>query len=467
MAISLGAQAQAARSDALVAGAAKVDITPDASALAPGDSIRDPLYVRAMVIASGVTCAVIVGADQPGLRTSIVEAAMARLVKSTGCPAGNFIISATHTHTGSTGILGAGEPSAKRVEDAIVAAVNAAKTGMRPARVAYGTTNVDLNVNRDLFYDNRWVQGPNPAGISDKTLGVLEVLDAGDMPIAVYLNYAMHPIDFYLSGVLSADFPGEASRYIERRYPNAVAIFAQGASGDQNPRMLEPSQHLRDIRTASPGADDTRPTAAPWFAARERNANTRQVQAMEVPVSPDKRGQYENAIRNAGEFVTAMGAIIGESALNTMATAMSPLREKATIWGGSKGLQCPGRDRQDKDDPIREGALPPYADGAPVDLKVGLLRLGDIYMVSLNGEAYTQIGLRLKREAPVSHLMMVTLANGWANSGYVYSNDAGAHLTFQVIGSRLKPGCAEDKIVAAGLDLIGMAGVASGDNAHR
>jgi neutral ceramidase len=48
----------------------------------------------------------------------------------------------------------------------------------------------------------------------------------------------------------------------------------------------------------------------------------------------------------------------------------------------------------------------------------------------------------------------VTLANGRANSGYIYSNEAATHLTFQVIGSRLKPGCAEDAIVHAAVDLM-------------
>lgn len=453
-ACAIGPHAHAVAGNALTAGAASVEITPPASALKPGDTIRDPLFVRAIVIGNGVTCAVIAGADQIGLRTPVVEGAIARLARSTGCPAGNFIISATHTHSGSTGGLGAGEPGAKRVEDAIVAAVEAARARMRPARIAYGATKVDLNVNRDLFHDNGWVQGPNPDGVSDKTLAVIEILDAKDMPIAVYMNYAMHPIDFYLSGVVSADFPGEASRYIERRYPDSVAIFAQGASGDQNPRMLRPSQKLIEIRTASPAAGDLRPTATPWFAGKERNANTRQTNAMKTPVPPERMAAYKNAIQENGEFVSAMGAIIGEAALTTMAFGMTPLAGRAGIWGGNETIRCPGRDRLDKDDPIREGALPPYADGEPADIKVGLLRIGDIHMVSINGEAYAEIATRLKRESPAAHLMMVTLANGFANSGYIYSNNAGSHLTFQVIGSRLKPGCAEDKIVAASLDLI-------------
>ena len=70
-------------------------------------------------------------------------------------------------------------------------------------------------------------------------------------------------------------------------------------------------------------------------------------------------------------------------------------------------------------------------------LKVGVLRFGDINLVSVNGEIYSQIGMRVKAEAPASKTIVVTLANGSAGSGYIYSDEAYSHLTFQVIGSRL------------------------------
>ena len=41
-----------------------------------------------------------------------------------------------------------------------------------------------------------------------------------------------------MTGVVSADFPGEASRYVEEMFDNkTVAVFTQGAEGDQNPRL--------------------------------------------------------------------------------------------------------------------------------------------------------------------------------------------------------------------------------------
>jgi hypothetical protein len=87
-----------------------------------------------------------------------------------------------------------------------------------------------------------------------------------------------------------------------------------------------------------------------------------------------------------------------------------------------------------------------------------LLRIGDINLATVNGEVYTQIATRLKAEAPASRTIVVTLANGSANAGYIYSDAAYSYLTFQVIGSRLKPGCAEEKIVGTAIRLMRDAG---------
>ncbi|QJU58298.1 hypothetical protein HL653_11350 [Sphingomonas sp. AP4-R1] len=447
----------AAHAGGLRAGAGRIEITPPEQSLAKGDRIVDRLYARAIVLEDMGRCAVIVGVDQGGLRDPVVKPAIERAMHVTGCPAENFVISATHTHSGSTGGLGAGEPGPKVVENAIVAAVQSAQTALRPARIGYATTNVYLNVNRDDFIDGRWTQAPNIDGRSDKTLAVVNVLDERSNPIAVYMNYAMHPVNFYHSGVISADFAGEASRYIEQHYaPQTVAIFAQGASGDQNPRLQRPERQLIYVRTHSPAARDRAITGPqPWQrATNERNPVARDDAQMKIPVSTEERPAYDAAVENVEQVVQAMGTIIGESAIQAMID-QGRLADTVEIKGAGRAVQCPGRDRLDREDPIREGALPPYADGAPVNLKVGMLRIGDIYIGTVNGEVYGDIAARLKREAPVGKLMMTTLANGAANSGYIYSNEASARLTFQVISSRLKPGCAEDAIVNASLDMIG------------
>ncbi len=438
----------------LRAGAAKVDFTPsDRDLTVATDSIRDHLFARVILVYDGSTCAVLVGLDLGATPNQVVEDAIPRVASGTGCPAQNVIVSATHTHSSNTGGLGQGQgaPTAKTVANAIVEAAATAKSKLAPARVGYGTTNVDLNVNRDRFNSKlEWRQEPNPDGPSDKTLAVVAFLGQDDVPIGVYMNYAMHPINFYLSGVISADFPGEASRYVEDLFDGrAIAIFSQGASGDQNPRdFRSPSLFLGSRAALTQG-----PASSAPGQASAKGFNPQQAASERKPIPAEKLEAYKKALARTGDYAHMLGTMIGSSAVRVMRESMEPT-ETARIWAGQEQFGCPGRVRLDADNPARENVFPGYKDGPDVDLKVGLLRIGDINLVAVNGEVYSQIAMRLKATAPANKTIMVTLANGMANSGYIYSDEAYSHLTFQVIGSRLKPGCAEGKIVSTALDLM-------------
>ncbi len=83
-----------------------------------------------------------------------------------------------------------------------------------------------------------------------------------------------------------------------------------------------------------------------------------------------------------------------------------------------------------------------------------MLRIGDGALASVDAEVYSTIGNRLKLESPMANTVVVTLANGMANSGYIPNDAAFGAYTFQVLGSRLKPGCAEDAIVGGLLKQI-------------
>ena len=464
-AVSSPSQSQTSAGLHLRAGAAKADITPKESDLTVStDSIRDHLFARAIVVDDGTNCAVIVGLDLGGASNQIVDDATARASRSTGCPARNFIISATHTHSSNTGGLGQGAPSAKNVADGIVEAINTAKSRLAPARVGYGTTKVDLNVNRDLFNSKlEWRQEPNPEGPSDKTLAVVEFLGNDNVPIGVYMNYAMHPINFYLAGVISADFPGEASRYVEDLFDNhAVAIFSQGASGDQNPRDFRSPTNFMGERAAltqghGPFIQTVGPPQAPVNQTAPKGFNAQQASSERTAIASENLDAYKKVLARTGDYVHMLGIQIGSSAVRVMRESIQPV-DTANIWAGQESFTCPGRTRNDAANPARENVFPGYKEGADVNLKVGLLRIGDINFATVNGEVYSQIAMRLKASAPANKTIIVTLANGMANSGYIYSDEAYSHLTFQVIGSRLQPGCAERKIVSTALDLMHRSG---------
>ena len=80
-----------------------------------------------------------------------------------------------------------------------------------------------------------------------------------------------------------------------------------------------------------------------------------------------------------------------------------------------------------------------------------MIGVGDIALTAVNLELYTMIGQRTKQHSPMANTIVVTLANGRASSGYVPDDVSFGRYTFQVLGSHLKPGCAEQGI-ADGLD---------------
>ena len=122
-----------------------------------------------------------------------------------------------------------------------------------------------------------------------------------------------------------------------------------------------------------------------------------------------------------------------------------------------KTISCPGRQRLDSG---RAGYPGTYKDADPVELRLSLLMIGDIAIGGVNGEVFNLIAQRLKKESRLAGTMMVTLTNGSARSGYIPNDAAFGYNTFEVLSSRLKPGCAESGIVDGLLDLMDEAEVA-------
>lgn len=457
---TLTGASQTATGGKLRAGAAKVDITPKPSDLqTPTDVILDHIFARAIVVDDGATCAVLIGLDIDNNDDVGVPKGIERSAVSTGCPAQNFIVSATHDHSSNTLGLGVGLPDAKQKEDAIVAAANAAKAKLAPARVGYGSTQVDLNVNRDLVAlppEDR--ARPNPEFPTDKTLSVVEFIGADNIPIAVYMNYAMHPTSFNGVGVISGDFPGAASRYLETVFDGcAVAIYSQSAEGDVGSAFADSSA----LRRVLGGQGLVEKFGLPPEPAPARNLVVAKTYTgaghpevfvnKRSPISPERIEDYHKAIEIVAANVTMVGNLIGASALKVM-REIQPVDE-ARIWGARKDVSCPGR-VLDTEKPIQADELPVYKDGPDIVYRVEVLRIGDLNFAAVNTEPYTEIGTRLKAESPANHTIVVGLANGKALADYTYPDYAANRKVFEVAGSHLKPGCAEQKIISTALELM-------------
>jgi hypothetical protein len=150
------------------------------------------------------------------------------------------------------------------------------------------------------------------------------------------------------------------------------------------------------------------------------------------------------------QMVRSMGQFLGEEVLQVM-RGIGRTETSVAIHGSSSTISCPGRERTNQG---RAGFEGTYKDGPPVEIRLGLLRIGDVMIGAVNAEVFTAIAQRLKRESPYKATMMATLTNGSARSGYIPDDASFGKHTFEVLSSRLQPGCAESSIVNGILALM-------------
>ncbi len=446
------ADSSAAPASAFQVGAAKMDVTPTNPGAGRGggfrgrgarggrgatgrgggfpgaDGVLDPIFVRAIVIANGSTSAALVSVDTGAIQDRVWSTVSQRIESELGIPAKNLMINPTHTHSASGGSA-----------DQIFETIQEAKAKLQPARIGYGTGVSYINVQRDTIdrTTNKWWEGANYDGPSDKTVAVINFETLQGEPIAVYFNYACHAVVTGNTDMISGDWPGEAERYIEESFDNnCVALFSTGAQGDQNPIYFQQTFDLREIRVkdyASRGIDIS-------------NAMPPGGQGLnkEDPTVKRLLDQQKMMIKSMGQFM-------GEEVKRVM-REMDPARMSTggKILAAQKTITMPGRVRTDQG---RAAVEAEYRDGPDVSLRVSLLMLDNIALGGCNAEIYNMIAVRFKRESPIGRSIFVSMANGSGNSGYIPDDASFGHQTFEVLSSRVKPGYAESAIVNGMLDL--------------
>jgi len=430
--LSVPSFGQTKSASAIKVGAAKVDVTPSQGELPKTyEGIHDRLYSRAIVIENGATSSALITLDAGGISDQLWQSVSERAEKELGIPAKNLMLTATHSHSAP------GTPGTA-LADKVFESVKAAKQKVQPARMGYGTGASYINVNRNIIdaKTRRWWEGPNYDGPSDKTVAVVKFETLNGDPIAVYYNYAMHAVTVGQLDKVSADAPGAASRYIEDSFDDKlIAVWSTGAAGDQNPIYFQQTYDLREIRIKD-------------YAKRGEDISN--------AMPPGGQGLKKDdptvakLMNQQKQMILSMGQFLGEEVMHVMRN-MERMDTSARIFGSQKTVSCPGRQRTDTG---RAGFPGTYKDADPVNIRLSLLMIGDIAFGGVNGEVFNLIGQRLKEESRFARTMMLTLTNGRANSGYIPNDAAFGYNTFEVLSSRLKPGCAETSIVNGLLDLM-------------
>ncbi len=389
----------------MLAGAAKIDITPSCSVWMdgmprahPSEGIHDPLFARVLVLANSEDRAeafAIVSVDVCVLSSEQTHAAGAAAECQTGIPVTQIMIAATHTHSGPA-TLGLYNPQeakyAEELSEKIVVAIDEAAGNMQPAAVGAGSGCEDTisHYRRLLADDGRvimnWEPFPTerivgPLGQIDPEVAVFKAVpvENPDTVVAILFSHAGHPN--VLSGdnyLLSADYPGVATRLLEEQF-GGTALFVNGAQGTMD---IDGLRH-RD-----------------W-----------------------------EGMERAGRALAA--AVAGTAQDITVSDA-------ATIHGSSARYHIPARKISDEElswaEKILErtgGQFEALADGVGDDYKAKLYRdlresqdkdiqveqlcfaIDRTALLSFPGELFTEIGVEIKKQSPFEHTCIVGVTNGY------------------------------------------------------
>ena len=165
-------------------------------------------------------------------------------------------LTATHTHTGpavmNLGLQQADPEVLADLKRAALAAVAEAISTAVPARVQVNAGRCSPIGTGRRFFDpeqKKIVMRPNPDGPVDDTLMTLRISDVDDNIIGLILQASVHPTS--LSVALhhySGDIPGCSIRKLEEKLGGAVAVlYLQGACGDVRPALLtEDGRYFRE-----------------------------------------------------------------------------------------------------------------------------------------------------------------------------------------------------------------------------
>lgn len=359
------------------AGVASVSITPKtnmwmggyAARTHPSTGTAQDLKAKALALGDERGGRfVFVTIDAIGIPRELRQRVATRVAASHQLQSHQFVITASHTHSGPEFRAGRvpdtdpkGEAAAKAylamLEETLANLAGEALKAMAPAKLSYSRARAGFAMNRRLPRpDGEFINAPNPDGPVDHDVPVLKVESADGTLRAVLFGYACHNTTLTQAWYeFCGDYAGFAQEYLQADHPGATVLFMTGCGGDQNPypRGTLPlaQAHGRTLATAV--------DAALFAKAKPLNGALRSAYAeIELRYAPvPARAEYERRLAGKDKPESAHA------------------KRMLDRW-------------------TKEGKLP-----ATYSYPIQVVRLGDeLSLIALGGEVVVDYSLRLKRE---------------------------------------------------------------------
>jgi neutral ceramidase len=416
----------------LMAGFARVDITPEPGCEMPGGfnknfakEVHDPLFAEAAVLFSPETALAVVGVDALMIPDDVIAEARRLAEAQCGIPALHILIAASHTHNGGPVIdcLGSeSDPAYQQLlAEGVARAVAEAHEGAVAARLSAGSGHEDtVAFNRRFRMKDGTVRthpgkmNPDIAEVEgpiDPEVAVIAVESVEGELLGCIVNYALHGT--VIGGAqLSADWPGYMRRTIRAGLEQDIGVvFLNGACGD--------------VTQVDNRSDGPREFGEAWakrvgqiVGGEVLKVLARSVFSDEVPLDVTVE-TIELPIRDLAESDEAL--VARETPASGLGSAQHEayLREAALV-----------RARK---------AVSPL-----VPVEVQAMRIGNAAIVTNPTEFFCALGLAIKEASPWQPTMVSELSNGYA--GYAPTAAAfegGGYEIRTARSSFLAPGASE------------------------
>lgn len=227
--------------------------------ISPATTIVDPLYAHGWILQGVGKPICYVAVDWCEIRNDAYDRWRAAIAEAIGTDRERVIVAALHQHdtpiadleaqrflnkyeaVGAICNLGFHEKTvrrvAKRAKDSLAKTQKITHVGTGQAKVEKVSSNRRwLDADGKIHY-NRMSRVTDPMirnadeGTIDPFLKALSFWD-GDKPIAVMYGYAVHPMSYYGSGEVSADFVGQARKRMQALHPDVFQFYVSGCSGN-------------------------------------------------------------------------------------------------------------------------------------------------------------------------------------------------------------------------------------------
>jgi len=455
----------------LLAGVGRADITPapgtpqggwGAQTHQRGVGADMPMYATALALSDGIETLAIADVDAIGFDAAWTARIVSAIASVTGLAKERIRFSCTHTHSGPNtfrlGNISEGLDMAMSYLESlplrIAGAVHQALISMQPVRCAAGMGRSEINVNRRFHVPGGGMAvGRNWQGVTDPTVRVVRFDAMDETPVATIVHYSCHATTMaWQNKKFTPDYPGYCRAVVEREV-GGTCLFLQGAAGNLTPRR----GFTGDARVYR------------WLGQRLGLAASET--ALSIETLP-KRERYLGVLQSGAAIALYEDEPV-EPAVPKLRMLTRMIQLPVRQFGAPEQAEAEARAAQEALDRARRegsedelraatarytqanwraGAAREFFGKNTVDRQMQAIRIGDIALLSVEGEPFTEIGLRIAEASPFAH----TLFSGYSNGafGYIPTREASGEGGYEVTQGSPFSGDAADVVVEEGLRLL-------------